>query len=487
MAQLEYLTGTGQFPIVETFARELPRRTKIVCTLGPSTTTPERIAELVEAGMDVARLNMSHGTHDEHRARFEAVRAAADEAGRPVAIMADLCGPKIRVAKGFEARTVAVGDRVTLTQPGVDLPGAVPVTLDVLTAALQPGQPVLIEDGKIRLRATEVTSDRVETEVEIGGTIKEGKGVNLPETDLPIPALTAKDEEDLRFAAEIGVDLVALSFVRSAADVERLRSLLIELDSPALIVSKIEKAEAIADLDAVVAASDIVMVARGDLGVEMGIANVPVLQKRIIDTARAQGRAVITATQMLESMITSPVPTRAEASDVANAIVDGTSAVMLSAETAAGEYPIEAVRVLDEVARVVEPTLPFQAPEGPAPIERALVDTACEVAEKVDARVVAMRSRTGTSARRAARFRAHRSAFAACTNPVVYRQLAVEWGIVPCLVPAGASIEESWDLVIEALRERDLAAEGELVVLSALIDLRGDGRTISIALHRLGG
>jgi pyruvate kinase len=456
-----------------------------VCTLGPATTSLDAIAALVDAGMDVARLNMSHGDHDDHQVRFEAVREASAKAGRPVAIMADLCGPKIRVDAGFEPRDVAVGDEVLLTEPDAGIEGAVEVTLEGLATAAEPGQPILIEDGRIRLEVVDVRDGIVRTEVVVGGTIKPGKGVNLPRTKLTMPALTPKDEEDLRFAAGIGVDYVAMSFVRSVSDVVRVQEALEEAGSSARVISKIEKAEAIEDLDAIVKASDGVMVARGDLGVEVSFAEVPLLQKRIIASARAHGRCVITATQMLESMITSPVPTRAEASDIANAILDGTSAVMLSAETASGGYPAEAVRVMDEVARLVEPTLSFDMPGDPAPPERIVTGAACAMAERLDAALVAVRTGTGASARDASRYRPLRPILAATTSPEVQRSLAMEYAVVPILVQPASTLEEAWSAILEEAQDLQLATTGDVVVLTGATELSVPGPTTGVAVHRI--
>ena len=301
------------------------RRTKIVATLGPATDSQHAIDALVEAGMDGARLNFSHGTHAEHLARLRRVRKAQEKAGRPLALIADLQGPKLRIGDLPEPLHLAVGATVVVAPTALARPGELPVAPAVIADVLQPGNDVLIDDGRIRLRVVHVDGGRATCFVVTGGKVTSHKGVNLPGTQLPIASLTPKDRADLRFALEHGVDYVALSFVRSAADVVELRDLLAAAGSKARIIAKIEKPEAVDDLAAILAVSDAVMVARGDLGVEIGSAEVPLVQKRIIAEALRAAKPVITATQMLESMIDSPEPTRAEASDIANAILDGTS------------------------------------------------------------------------------------------------------------------------------------------------------------------
>ncbi|HWG83096.1 MAG TPA: pyruvate kinase, partial [Gaiellales bacterium] len=298
----------------------LTRRTKIVCTIGPASSDPEFVERLAWAGMDAARLNFSHGSHEDHYGVIEAVRRAQEVLGRPLAVIADLQGPKIRIGVLAEPRAVNQGDRVVLAAVGEGAPGDLEVTFPGLATVVRAGTELLIDDGRVRVRVESVSDSRVECLVELGGLISSGKGVNLPGTPLPIPSLTSKDLADLDFALAHGVDYVALSFVRGARDLVDLRDHIATERSSARVIAKIEKAEAVEDLDAIVAASDAVMVARGDLGVEIGVADVPLVQKLIIRAARNAGKTVITATQMLESMINQPEPTRAEASDVANAV-----------------------------------------------------------------------------------------------------------------------------------------------------------------------
>jgi pyruvate kinase len=474
----------------KTIARTRPelalRRTKIVCTLGPATSEPEMIFELAAAGMDVARLNFSHGTHDEHFARLRAVRAAQERLGRPIAVLADLCGPKIRLAGLLDQRHVATGDILVLTEPDLVRPGEVGVTFPGLAEAVAPGDEVLIDDGRIRCRAEASDGARLRCRVEIGGILAPSKGVNLPSTSLSIPALTPKDELDLEFVFAEDVDFVALSFVRSADDVLELRHRLNKVGSAARIVAKIEKAEAVANLDAIVEASDAVMVARGDLGVEIGVSQVPLVQKHIIRRARESGRAVITATQMLESMIHEAEPTRAEASDVANAILDGTSAVMLSAETAAGAYPLRAVEVMDTIARTVEPSLGYER-RGPETDDIAdiLTHAACDLAEDVGAAAIAVPTETGATARRVSRFRPQRPIVAASASATVRQQLALEWAVVPVAVAEPASVEQGWAEILSEVVRQGFAVSGDTVVLTGRAEVPIGGATRHVSLHRV--
>jgi pyruvate kinase len=350
------------------------RRTKILATIGPASGTPERLAELVAAGMDGARLNFSHGGHDQHRAWAEAIRAAAENAGRPLALVADLQGPKLRIGDLDATRTLERGQEVVVAAEGSCSDGDLPVAPAVIGDVLAPGNDVLIDDGLVRLRVEEVEDGRARCSVVVGGVVSSHKGVNLPGVPLPIPSLTPKDVSDLELALELGVDYIALSFVRSAADVRDLRLLIEQAGSHADVIAKIEKAEAVAVLDQILDETDAIMVARGDLGVEIGVAAVPLLQKRIILRSLEEGKPVITATQMLESMIEHAEPTRAEASDVANAVLDGSSALMLSGETAVGAYPVEAVAYMDRIARAVEPRrcMRRRSSSRPRPGERRL-------------------------------------------------------------------------------------------------------------------
>jgi len=464
-----------------------PRRTKIVCTIGPASSDPETIEQLAWSGMDAARLNFSHGDQEMHRETLASVRRAQALIGRPLAVIADLQGPKIRIGRIGEPRSVNPGDTLVLTAPGEGAPGDLDVTFAGIADTVAPGREVLINDGMVRTRVASVEGARVITRVEVGGLISSGKGVNLPGTYLPIPSLTEKDESDLEFALGIGADYIALSFVRTAADVEHLRERIDAVGSHARIVAKIEKAEAIENLDDIVAASDALMVARGDLGVEIGAADVPLVQKLIIRAGRDAGRAVITATQMLESMIHQPEPTRAEASDVANAVLDGTSALMLSGETAVGAYPLEAVATMNRIARAVEPSLTYhdagRRREGD--LGMILAHAACDVAEDLDAGVIACPTQSGSTARNVSRFRPRRPIVAASPDPVVLQQLALEWAVVPIVIEDATSTEDLWRRTVDAIRASGLAATGERVVLSGGTRLNRPGTTDHVVVRTI--
>ena len=343
----------------------IDRRTKIVATLGPSSDSRERLRALIEAGVDAVRFNLSHRTHAGHSERAWLVRDRG-RVGRPVALIGDLQGPKLRIGELDEPVVLHTGDEIIVCAEEAANNGELPIAPAVIGDVLHPGHEVLIDDGLVRLRVGDVEGGRATCAVVVGGLVSSHKGVNLPGVPVPIPSLTRKDLADLEWAVETGVDFVALSFIRSPADVRDLRALLEQAGSHAHVIAKIEKSEAVDVLDDILAETDAVMVARGDLGVEIGPALVPLVQKRIIHKALEHGKPVITATQMLETMVHSPEPTRAEASDVANAILDGTSAVMLSGETAVGEYPVEAVAYMDRIARAVEPEprLPARAAGG---------------------------------------------------------------------------------------------------------------------------
>jgi len=444
-----------------------PRRTKIVCTIGPATAGPEMVEQLAWSGMDAARLNFSHGDHETHLAALQAVRRAQELIGRPLAIIADLQGPKLRIAADAEPRSVMPGDTLVFAGDGAK-PGEVGVTFDRLAEVAFPGQELLIADGAVRVRVTDVRGGRVETRVEVGGLVSAGKGMNLPGIQLPIPSMTEKDEADLEFALEHGADYVALSFVRTADDVAGLRERIDAAGARARVIAKIEKAEAIERLEEIVEAADGVMVARGDLGVEIGAAEVPLVQKLIIRTAREAGRTVITATQMLESMIHQPEPTRAEASDVANAVLDGTSAVMLSGETAAGAYPLEAVATMNRIVRAVEPSLAYvdrrRRNDGEA--SATLAHAACDIAEELGATVIGCPTQSGSTPRQVSKFRPPRPIVAASPDQAVLQQLALDWAVVPVAIEGAGTIEELWARTIDVIRRSGLAAPGAHVVLT---------------------
>jgi pyruvate kinase len=462
-------------------AAQTPRRTKIVATLGPATSSDQQLAALVDAGMDAARLNFSHGKHDEHRDLARRVREAVSRNGRRLALIADLQGPKLRVGELIAPISLAPHEEITVVAEEAARNGDLPISPAAIGEVLAPGHEVLIEDGRIRLRVLSVVEGRARCEVVSGGTVRSHKGVNVPGVPVPSPSLTRKDVDDLELALELGADYVALSFVRSAADVRDLRQMIAQAGSPARVIAKIEKAEAVDALDDVLEETDAVMVARGDLGVEIGPASVPLLQKRIIVRALERGKPVITATQMLESMIHANEPTRAEASDVANAILDGTSAVMLSGETAVGEYPIESVAYMDRIARVVEPSIGYrhQFPErGIDPtVGQAMSNATCDLAETLGARAIVVPTSTGRTASRVARLRPHQPIIAITPSRTAVSQLALEWGVWPVYVPECANVEELWSRSLDAARESGIVDEGDLVVITAGTAVNTPGTT----------
>ncbi len=465
------------------------RRTKIVATIGPATGTLEGVARLIAAGMDCARINMSHGTSDEHRALFGFVREAARNAGRPVSLLADLQGPKLRIASLRQPRTVADHDIITLAGRSDAREGDLQLGFDIdLGQAVRPGGDILIGDGVVRLRVDAVVGRRVRCTVTLGGELVSGKGVALPGARLPFPAITEKDRVDLEVAISEDVDYVALSFVRRAEDVEDLKRLLRRAGSRARVIAKIEKAEALGHLEAIIDVSDGIMVARGDLGVEIGPADVPLTQKRIIRLGRQAGKSVITATQMLESMVLSPEPTRAEASDVANAIIDGTGAVMLSQETAVGRFPEAAVATMARIALAIEPTLdlPTAAPAAGRGGARYVADVigsaACEVAETLSVAAIVVPTSTGESARVVSKQRPHRPIVAVSEDPGVISQLALDWGVIPLHLPPSEGVEGLWRAATQGVQRAGIAGPGERVVLTAgtLVNRPGSTNTILV-------
>jgi pyruvate kinase len=466
-------------------AQTLPRRTKIVATLGPATATAEQVSGLARSGMDGARLNFSHGTHEQHAETARLVREAQEEVGRPIALIADLQGPKLRIGELDEPMTLGSGDEVVVTGDSSG-DGELPVRPSVVGQVLQPGHDVLIDDGLVRLRVESVVQGKARCEVVVGGIVAAHKGVNLPGVPVPIPALTRKDAEDLEFALQLGVDFVALSFVRSAADVRDLKGLIQQAGAPVQVIAKIEKAEAVDALVAILDETDAVMVARGDLGVEIGPEIVPLLQKRIIKAALDRGKPVITATQMLESMLHQPEPTRAEASDIANAILDGTSAVMLSEETAIGEFPLEAVRTMDRIARAIEPSIEyrhqFPQPGDEPSVNQAMSNAACDLAETLGAKAILVPTFSGRTASVVARLRPRRPVIGLSHHDYALRHMALEWGVTPVRMPEAADVEELWASSLEGGRETGLLEAGDLVVLTAGTAVNIPGTTDMIKL-----
>ncbi len=467
-----------------------------MCTLGPATSSERRIRELVYAGMDVARLNMSHGTHDDHATSYQRVRAAADAAGRGVAIFADLQGPKIRLGTFAEEKAkLERGQRWTITTR--DVPGDAEVastTYEGLPGDVEKGDPILIDDGKVRLRVVGVTDTDVETEVLVGGPVSNHKGINLPGVAVSVPALSEKDEEDLRFALSLSVDFVALSFVRNASDVEDVRKVMRDVGMLVPVIAKIEKPQAIENLDGVIEAFDGFMVARGDLGVECPLEEVPFLQKQVIEKARINAKPVIVATQMLESMIANPQPTRAEANDVANAVLDGADAVMLSGETSVGEHPIHTVETmariiaateahaLDETSFASYHRITWDPHTGGGVIAKA----AEEVASRVEAKYVVAFTQSGDSAKRLSRIRSRIPVLAFTPEDRVRSQLALTWGVETFRTAAVDHTDEMVRQVDEQLLKIGRVKEGDLVVIVAGSPPGIPGSTNALRIHRMG-
>ena len=450
---------------------ELPRRTKIVATLGPASASRETVLELARAGMDVARLNFSHGTHEDHARWADLVRDVAEEVERPIAVIADLQGPKVRIGELPEPVTLDRGEEVIVAAEEAARDGELPVSPTAVGEVLQRGHDILIDDGLIRLKVEAVERGRARCTVVTGGVVAAHKGVNVPGVPVPIPSLTRKDMDDLDFALDVGVDFVALSFVRSAADVRDLKELIEQTGSHAHVIAKIEKAEAVDALDDILREADSVMVARGDLGVEIGPALVPLLQKRIILAALDRAKPVITATQMLESMIHHADPTRAEASDVANAILDGSSALMLSGETALGDFPVEAVAYMARIARAVEPSIDYrhelpQAHEEPT-VGQAMSNAACDIAEALGAQALLVPTFTGRTASAVARLRPRRLVVALSHHDYALRHMALEWGVTPIPIEQSSDVEDLWSKSIAAARAGGYVAEGDLIVITA--------------------
>ncbi len=473
------------------------RRAKIVCTLGPATANQRRIRELVYAGMDVARLNMSHGSHEDHAESYRLVREASDASGQSVGILADLQGPKIRLDRFADGPVeLRRGARFTITTREVDGTAEIAgTTYDGLAGDVNVGDPILIDDGKVRLRVVEVKDGtEVVCEVLVGGKVSNNKGINLPGVAVSVPALSEKDIEDLRFALHLTVDFIALSFVRSAADADDVRRIMREEGVELPVIAKIEKPQAIDNLDEIISAFDGFMVARGDLGVECQMEEVPFLQKKIIDKARLNAKPVIVATQMLESMISSPSPTRAEASDVANAILDGADAVMLSGETSVGEYPIHTVETMARIIMATEAHAMAQQEVGtlrtlhwdPHTKSGVIAKAAGEVAERIDAKYVVAFTQSGDSARRMSRLRGPIPVLAFTPEGQTRSQLSLSWGVETFKTQTVEHTDEMVAQVDEQLLNIGRVQKGDLVVIIAGSPPGIPGSTNALRVHRMG-
>ncbi|WP_018631335.1 pyruvate kinase [Neomegalonema perideroedes] len=468
------------------------RNVKILATLGPSSSDYDQIRALFLAGADVFRLNMSHGSHEDHRARMGHIRALEAETGRPIGVLADLQGPKLRVGVFQDgAAELKEGDafRLDLDEAPGDAHRA-PLPHPEIFAALRPGSTLLVNDGKIRLKIESCGADFAETRVEVGGVISNRKGVNVPDVVLPLAALTRKDKQDLEFACEIGADWIALSFVQRPEDVREAKEL---VAGRALVMAKIEKPAAVKDLESILKMADGVMVARGDLGVEMPLAQVPTTQKRIVRLARSLGRPVVVATQMLESMIEAPTPTRAEVSDVANAVFEGADAVMLSAESAAGHYPVEAVAVMNDVAVTVEQDplhrQVVEAARGAAAATTAAAMTAAarQVAETTQLAAICCFSHSGTSAMAAARERPRVPILALTPLLSTSRKLTLVWGLHCVKVPEVQMFGEAVAEAVRAVRAHEFAGDEDKIAIIAGVPFGRAGSTNILRVANVGG
>jgi len=464
------------------------RRAKIVCTLGPAT-AGERMDALIEAGMNLARLNMSHGDYAEHGERLAEVRKAAEAAGKPIAVFADLQGPKIRLGR-FEAGPVVLANGATFTITVDDILGDVDrcsTTYKGLPGDVSEGAAILIDDGRVELRATRVTDTDVVCEVVVGGPVSNNKGINLPGVAVSVPALSEKDKDDLRWALQQGVDMVALSFVRSAADIVDVHRIMDEEGRRVPVIAKIEKPQAVDNLDEIIDAFDAFMVARGDLGVELPLEDVPIVQKRIIRAARTWAKPVIVATQMLESMISSPRPTRAEASDVANAVLDGADAVMLSGETSVGAYPVETVSVMARIIAAVEEHGFSSINEiewDPHTTGGVIAMAAAEVAGRLGARYLVAFSKSGDTARRLSRLRSEIPVLCFTPSQQTQRELSLLWGVTTFTTQEHTDFRDLLEEVDTILESEKLCQRRDRVVVVYGSPMGISGKTNALMVHR---
>ena len=472
------------------------RKTKIVCTLGPSTDREGVLREMIQAGMNVARFNFSHGTHAEHKARLDALKALREELDAPVAAMLDTKGPEVRL-KDFAGGRVhlTAGQEFTLTTVQVEGDAhRCSITYGELPGDVKAGDTILLDDGLVRLTVLETSGTEIRCRVENDGDMKNHKGVNVPGVRLNMPYMSQQDRDDLLFGAEQGFDYVAASFVRSAADVRELRHVLDKAGSRMRIIAKIENQEGVSNLPEILDAADGIMVARGDMGVEIDFAEIPLLQKNMIARCVACGKPVITATQMLDSMMENPRPTRAEITDVANAIYDGTSAIMLSGETAAGRYPVESVKTMDAIARRTESDInhvkrmaQMAGGRNRLSVAAATAHAACTTAQEIGADAILTVSQRGTTARLVSRFHPGTPIIACLLDQQVRRQMALYWGVEPIMMPYASSTDELVDFAVQAAAQAGVVHEGDLVVVTAGVPVGVAGTTNMIRIQQVGG
>lgn len=468
------------------------RKTKIVCTLGPATDDREILRALMMEGMDVARFNFSHGTHEDHKLRMDAVKEERAACGRPVAILLDTKGPEIRV-KSFEGgkQELTAGQEFVLTTREVEgTSKEVTITYPNLYKDIRKGTRILIDDGLIEMRVRRIETEDIICEVINGGMVSNNKGINVPGVHLSMPYMSDKDKEDVLFGIEQQVDFVAASFVRTGDDVRRMRAVLdVNGGEGIKIISKIENMQGVENIDDIINVSDAIMVARGDMGVEIPCEEVPVIQKEIIKKVYEAGKQVITATQMLESMIQHPRPTRAETTDVANAIYDGTSAIMLSGETAAGKYPVEAVQMMARIANRTEEDIDYRKRffhherQANPDITDAICHATCTTAHDLNAKAIITVTKSGRSARMISRYRPHCDIIGCTTDERVSRQLSLSWGVEPVLIAEENDVFELFDSAVEASKEIGILEEGDLTVITSGVPIGQSGTTNMIKVH----
>ena len=470
------------------------RKTKIICTLGPSTDQEGVLRELVANGMNVARFNFSHGSHEEHLGRFEKLKAIREELGKPVAALLDTKGPEIRL-KDFKNGTemLEAGQTFTLTTRDVEGTKEIcSITYKDLPQDVQPGGTIMLDDGLIKLQIITVNDTDIVCKVLNNGKIKNKKGVNVPGVHLSMPYMSQRDRDDIIFGAQQGFDFIAASFVRTAQDVYDIRNLLNEYDSDIRIIAKIENREGVNNIDSILAAADAVMVARGDLGVEIDFTELPGIQKNIIERSFSFGKPIVTATQMLDSMIVNPRPTRAEISDVANAIYDGTSAIMLSGETAAGAYPVEALKTMSAIAERTEQegfhlrSRTMDSNPGKISVSDATAHAACLTARDVNAAAIVTVSESGTTARLLSKYRPQQPIIACVMREQVQRQLSLSWGITPLMMSLAHSTDELIEMSTALAKENGYLHNGELAVVTAGVPVGVSGTTNMIKIHMVG-
>lgn len=470
------------------------RKTKIICTLGPSTDKDGVLRELVANGMNVARFNFSHGSYEEHKGRLDNLKAIRAELGKPVAALLDTKGPEIRL-KEFKngVEMLEAGQTFTLTTREVEGTKEIcSITYKDLPQDVHEGGTIMLDDGLIKLRITNVTDTDITCEVLNSGKIKNKKGVNVPGVHLSMPYLSQRDRDDIIFGVQQGFDFIAASFVRTAQDVYDIRNLLNEYDSNIRIIAKIENREGVNNIDSILAAADAVMVARGDLGVEIDFTELPGIQKSVIDRSFSFGKPIVTATQMLDSMMVNPRPTRAEISDVANAIYDGTSAIMLSGETAAGAYPVEALKTMSAIAERTENEVHYRdnrlvdAGNGQISVSDATAHAACLTAKDVNASAIVTVSESGNTARLLSKYRPAQPIIACVMNEQVQRQLAISWGITPLMMALAHSTDELIDMSTSLAKENGYLHDGELAVVTAGVPVGVSGTTNMIKIHMIG-